>query len=89
VTDTAELFSGDEWAECEIEHLKSLYGHVQNVEIALDLKRSIGAVGAKAHALGLNTRTNLNRRPEASPAAKRALQISLRRYFKAAAHDAI
>jgi hypothetical protein len=76
-----DLFSGEPWQPCEIDYLKSIYGRAPTVEIALDLKRSIGAVCAKAHALGLTT-NRASRRAEGSAVVRRAWGLALRRYFR-------
>jgi len=83
--DDLDLFSGEAWSTCEVEYLKKLYGHVPNVEIALDLKRTTSAVGAKAHSLGLNAKTYKKHRlspPVGSSADRLALSFALRRCFR-------
>jgi len=87
-SDDDNLFSGEPWADCEIEYLKNIYGHALNVEVALDLKRSTSAVGAKAYVLGITSRTNAKRSTRSDAVARRALTLALRRYFRGA-HDAV
>lgn len=46
--------SGESWSGAEDEYLRSHYGSVPNVELALDLKRTSKAVQLRAALLGLS-----------------------------------